>query len=514
MGVIRDFAYSWAAARRERLRQRLSAATASLRGLHGRSSEAASKLRVPHGAPRAFKSAQAGAKLLAAWAAETSARRRAAAVAAAEAARRAGAGARRAAPATRSGTASMHTEPAAAAASNTNTASRRANSLAALEPRYASAFAEFQRPLVIGAVGYSGRAWLTLANTFEAHGVEHFLRALEERPQGSPLLTVSNHVAALDDPLLPSTLVPLDRLLTAGRMRWTLCAEENCFRTAFTQCFFAAGKVVPVRRGEGADQAGMREMRDRLREGEWVHIFPEGTRSRDGGATLRRAKRGVGWLAGEAAKGAAADPVIVPFVHDGMQNIQPRGKAPRTGQTVRVLVGEPVEIGDLLAACRAQRGVASATALASAQMDGSSAVADAALHDAIARRCDRALRVLHARLQTGGEATAGASRWADGAYADIASDAFAPANSSDDHKWAVPWVGSALTGPVWAQTLRECMASLEPHPPFAASVALPQAASVRRASALELLFGAGSATLAQRPLEPPLGVSFSAGVIL
>jgi monolysocardiolipin acyltransferase len=34
----------------------------------------------------------------------------------------------------------------------------------------------------------------------------------------------------------------------------------------------------------------------KLNSGGWVHIFPEGSRSRDGGKTIAPAKRGVGRL--------------------------------------------------------------------------------------------------------------------------------------------------------------------------------------------------------------------------
>ena len=40
--------------------------------------------------------------------------------------------------------------------------------------------------------------------------------------------------------------------------------------------------MLPVERGKGMEQAGMRAAESRLAAGDWVHIFPEGTRSPDG----------------------------------------------------------------------------------------------------------------------------------------------------------------------------------------------------------------------------------------
>lgn len=49
-----------------------------------------------------------------------------------------------------------------------------------------------------------------------------------------------------------------------------------------------------MERGAGLDQAGMRAAEARLAAGDWVHVFPEGTRSRDG--RMGHARKGVGRL--------------------------------------------------------------------------------------------------------------------------------------------------------------------------------------------------------------------------
>jgi monolysocardiolipin acyltransferase len=66
------------------------------------------------------------------------------------------------------------------------------------------------------------------------------------------LITVSNHVAALDDPLVTAALLPPGALLHARQLRWTLCASDRCFASARAAAFFRAGKarlVCPVQLG-------------------------------------------------------------------------------------------------------------------------------------------------------------------------------------------------------------------------------------------------------------------------
>ncbi|KAK3029982.1 hypothetical protein RJ639_038081 [Escallonia herrerae] len=183
-------------------------------------------------------------------------------------------------------------------------------------------------------------------NSVQIYGAEKLHRAMLHRPAKKPLITVSNHVAAVDDPLVIASLLPPGVLFDAHRLRWTLCATDRCFRTPVTSAFFKYVKVLPVSRGDGIYQKGMDIAISKLNRGGWVHIFPEGSRSRDGGKTIGSIKRGVARLILDADN----VPMVVPFVHTGMQEVMPIGaKFPRIGKTVTVVIGDPIEFDDLLA---------------------------------------------------------------------------------------------------------------------------------------------------------------------
>ncbi|CAK7340643.1 unnamed protein product [Dovyalis caffra] len=182
-------------------------------------------------------------------------------------------------------------------------------------------------------------------NRVQVYGVEKLHDALLHRPKNKPLLTVSNHVASVDDPFVIASLLPRSVLMDAQNLRWTLCASDRCFKNSVSSAFFRSVKVLPVARGDGIYQKGMDMAIAKLNSGSWVHIFPEGSRSRDGGKTMGSSKRGVGRLILDAD----TIPMVIPFVHTGMQEIMPLGaNLPRIGKTVTVLVGDPIHFDDLL----------------------------------------------------------------------------------------------------------------------------------------------------------------------
>lgn len=160
------------------------------------------------------------------------------------------------------------------------------------------------------------------------------------RRSGRGLLTLSNHVSIADDPLLTSCFV-------SGRWdetRWTAVDILNFFSTPWMAELFNAGKGVPIIRGGGIDQPGMTFLKERLAAGDWVHVFPEGTRTRREDARMVPLKPGFAHLVQETR------PLVLPFHHWGMHEVLPvGGRLPKLGKRVVVRFGEAVDSDEGLA---------------------------------------------------------------------------------------------------------------------------------------------------------------------
>lgn len=252
------------------------------------------------------------------------------------------------------------------------------------EANYAAIFGDnshvvrLLQAVAIPIIGNVCHAFMHSFNQTEVYGVEKLTNAVLHRPQGQALITVSNHVASMDDPLVLAAMLPPRVLLHANFLRWTLCATDRCFTNAATSAFFRCVKVLPLARGSGVYQKGIDLAVEKLKEGDWVHIFPEGSRSRDGGKTVGGAKRGIGRLVLDAGK----IPLVVPFVHSGMQEVMPIGsKFPSIKKKVIVLVGNPIKVDDLIA-----------------EFEGSD-LPECVLYEAIAFRVGEHLKNLKAELE-------------------------------------------------------------------------------------------------------------------
>ncbi len=133
----------------------------------------------------------------------------------------------------------------------------------------------------------------------------------EHEPATGPVLVVSNHVSALDPPMVGVALRRQSRYM----------AKQELMDTPVLGFFLRTIGVFPVRRGE-ADRRSIRMALEALERGGVLVMFPEGTRSPDG--RLQTAEPGAAMLA--LRTGAPVLPVAV----IGTQHAMPRGaKRPR-----------------------------------------------------------------------------------------------------------------------------------------------------------------------------------------
>jgi 1-acyl-sn-glycerol-3-phosphate acyltransferase len=103
----------------------------------------------------------------------------------------------------------------------------------------------------------------------------------ERVPLEGPVILASNHASYLDPPLVGSGLPrPINYL-----------ARDSLFRFPVFGPILRSWNAVPVDR-DGTSPRGLKNIIDRLKAGGGIVLFPEGTRSYDGG--LLPAKSGIG----------------------------------------------------------------------------------------------------------------------------------------------------------------------------------------------------------------------------
>ena len=95
---------------------------------------------------------------------------------------------------------------------------------------------------VLAVVGALSKGFMGLLTSTEIKGQQVIQQAFN-RPSGQGMITVSNHSAALDDPLLLAAMMPCRSLLQPQAFRWGMCATDRCFKTDLMSAFFRAGKV-------------------------------------------------------------------------------------------------------------------------------------------------------------------------------------------------------------------------------------------------------------------------------
>jgi 1-acyl-sn-glycerol-3-phosphate acyltransferase len=112
-------------------------------------------------------------------------------------------------------------------------------------------------------------------------------------------------------------------------------ARDSLFTNWFFGPLISSVNAIPVKLG-APDIFAMRKVLNKLKKGEGVTLFPEGTRTHDG--KISPFKPGLGLL---ARRGAAP---IIPVVIDGAFECWPRHKKLFSPGHIRVTYGKPISV--------------------------------------------------------------------------------------------------------------------------------------------------------------------------
>ncbi|KAI9768003.1 MAG: hypothetical protein M1840_005315 [Geoglossum simile] len=254
----------------------------------------------------------------------------------------------------------------------------------------------------MGLIGLVAKAFLFGCNRTEVQGLEKFVRILDERKRVEGrkrgLLTVSNHISVIDDPVMWGTL-PLRHLLSPDNLRWSLGSHDICFKNKVRSNFFTLGQVLPTHRSAYSAHGGLFQPTmtqcirllssppftsspspgaiDPLsspstytttgsdtfpapssyqsRSHSWVHIFPEGKVRQHPTRSLRYFKWGIARLILEADP----CPTIVPVWIEGLDNVihhsRPKPRfIPRMGEDIKIVFGEEFDAEQAFGALRSR----------------------------------------------------------------------------------------------------------------------------------------------------------------
>ena len=166
-------------------------------------------------------------------------------------------------------------------------------------------------------VRWTFRIQLTICYRIRVHGLENF-------PESGSTLICSNHQSFLDPVVLGVTSPrPLNYL-----------ARKTLFTIGPMRMFLELNDAIPIDL-DSLGMTGLKESLKRLKRGEMLVLFPEGTRSDDG--ELLPLKPGFELLARRSKS------LILPVALDGCYQAFPRdAKLPRMGE-IQVVIGEPIQ---------------------------------------------------------------------------------------------------------------------------------------------------------------------------
>ncbi len=158
-----------------------------------------------------------------------------------------------------------------------------------------------------------------IARTLFRLRVVHPERMIEE----GPLILAVNHSSYFDPPLAG---------ICSKRDVYYL-ARKSLMKWPFFGRLFPDMNVIPVDR-DGNDMSALREVIKKIRDGNGVVLFPEGTRSKDG--ELQSAKAGIGFI---IAKTLAP---VLPMRIFGAYEAFPKNSKRLKFTQITVVIGEPI----------------------------------------------------------------------------------------------------------------------------------------------------------------------------
>ena len=152
---------------------------------------------------------------------------------------------------------------------------------------------EFRRPVV----NFFLKGILNIVCKIDS---KEFVEALKKN---EPLLVVFNHINFLEVPILVSQSYPINV---------TGLVKSETWKNPFFSFLFNTYKAVPIERSK-AHSESFNRVCEKIKEGFFVCVSPEGTRSKDG--VLQKGKAGIVQLAMEA------NVPILPVAHHGGENV-------------------------------------------------------------------------------------------------------------------------------------------------------------------------------------------------
>ncbi len=173
----------------------------------------------------------------------------------------------------------------------------------------------------------SSRLWYRILQTAAqlagvlAYRVRH--TGMHNIPSDGGVLVISNHQSHFDPPLVGM----------GSRRRMNYVARDTLFGFPPFRWLIKSLDAIPIDR-DGLGLSGIKESLRRLKRGELVLIFPEGTRTPDGEVGR--------FLPGFTTLAVRSKASILPVAIEGAHAVWPRGSAfPRLG-VIQVNYGEPM----------------------------------------------------------------------------------------------------------------------------------------------------------------------------